>query len=278
MRGYDTVVKQMRDVCRLMCKRESRQRLIATCYDSTGPIGKVMGESLAGFDAHVHTERWGTVAYAAINLMRVRDSLHWGWNAEFCCPGFDPSSEDQNNEYSVKIPVVDSAIRSSFFWGYVSMLQNVARVLYTVLLWGDGCACHWKLLRGLHMHEWDVTDVPHKVRSMWQSCVMRGRRLPELAAGDLFGELAELFIQRGAKLLSLLPADLSDQERLSILTDFERSRSHLAFTFTLKFSHWQSSPWCIFALAHYDPNKAATREAFSSRPTRSQPSQGNSDR
>ena len=79
MRGYDTVVKHMREVCRLICKRESRQRLMATCYDSTGPIGKVMGESLAGFDAHVHTERWGTVAYAAINLMRVRDSLQWGW-------------------------------------------------------------------------------------------------------------------------------------------------------------------------------------------------------
>ena len=73
---------------------------------------------------------------------------------------------------------------------------------------------------------------------VWQRCPLRGCRAPDLAAGDLFEELQSVLDIRSQRLLANLPATLGPEQRADLLQEFERARSHLCFTFTVKLSHW----------------------------------------
>ena len=89
-------------------------------------LGKTPG--LCTFQAHVHTERWGTVAHATERILAVRDVLLCGWDLRRYSPQFRPDQEREENDHSVKLDVVDNAIRSPAFWGYMVMLGVLAMV------------------------------------------------------------------------------------------------------------------------------------------------------
>lgn len=168
-----------------------------------------------------------------------------------------------DSAHCLEVATVDAAVSSTFFWSYILMLQTLARTLATLVSWVDGCTCHWFVLQALREGAGEGVDTladaaaTMQARHAWERCPLRGRRLPELAAGDFVHDLGELFAQRGVHLVQSLALDLTDPQRLSIIKDFERGRSHLAFTLAAKLTHWQSPPWCAFALAHPDPAKAA---------------------
>lgn len=254
MRGYKECVDQMKEVCRLLKSREARQILVERCFKPKGRIGAAMSRDLDGFNAHVHTERWGTVAYAALRLCEVGEALRWGWSLKEYSPDWSARDEEKKDDHNIKVSAVDSAIRSPYFWGYVTMLQIIARVLNTMLLWCDSCSCHWDLLRNAKLMN---IDLPFKTRKLWKTCVFRGRRLPELASGDLFAETQQLFEEGSARMARKLPPGLDDAQRATIIIDYERGRSHVVFLMTLKLSHWLTPPWCMYALAHHIPSRAA---------------------
>eukprot|EP00969_Alexandrium_andersonii_P205742 9090827-Alexandrium_andersonii.AAC.1 len=53
-----------------------------------------------------------------------------------------------------------------------------------------------------------------------------------------------------------LPVDLTAEQRRSIVSDFERGRSHLVYVLTCKLSHWHTLPWSICGLVHHDQQRA----------------------
>eukprot|EP00969_Alexandrium_andersonii_P184542 8152808-Alexandrium_andersonii.AAC.1 len=138
------------------------------------------------------------------------------------------------------------------------MLSGIAHALKRLIQWVDGCSCHWHL-----EHEFreqarrSPQDDCAEARALWKTCPLRGRRLPEVASGDFFEDMAAIFCRTGAHLLAKLPADLGEQARAQIISDFERGRSHLGFTLSAKLAHWQSPPWCMYAMAHREPHVAA---------------------
>ena len=46
--------------------------------------------------------------------------------------------------------------------------------------------------------------------------------------------------------------NLGEEERTELLAEFSRARRHTAFYFQVKDAFWQSLPWSLCGLAHYD--------------------------
>ena len=57
-------------------------------------------------------------------------------------------------------------------------------------------------------------------------------------------------------LLANLPAGLTDEERHVAIHMWQRGRSHLVFSITLKVAFWEEPPWLIVASAHADEDVA----------------------
>ena len=91
--------------------------------------------------------------------------------------------------------------------------------------------------------------------STWDACPWRGRRKPELAAGDLFKLVRETIEDLGSTfLLDLPPLDQGARGRL--LHIFEMSRASIVFGFTMKISHMLEPPWLTLAVAHHTKDVA----------------------
>lgn len=111
--------------------------------------------------------------------------------------------------------------------------------------WAEGCACHWHLL--------DETTPVHLLEK-WSRCPMRAKRLPELAAGDFFRMLGELYNICAATLMQDLTAEGVPNEQSAILImAFERGRGFLTFYFTLKLSCFMVPPALLCGFAHFNP-------------------------
>ena len=53
--------------------------------------------------------------------------------------GADPKAGKPNE---VKIAVVDDAMKSSWFWGYMQMVFQLGAVILECMHWSEGCICH----------------------------------------------------------------------------------------------------------------------------------------
>ena len=142
------------------------------------------------------------------------------------------------------------------------MLKSVAKVLKEALEWAEGCLCHDELRRQIYSGDFDEGQrgrgMSHlaPVLKDCLRCPMRGRRCPELAAGDFDVFIAKLFEEQASVLLLKVGPRLHDAERTSIMVDFEKARQHLTATFTLKLAHWQEAHFQCFGIAHCDKEKA----------------------
>ena len=136
------------------------------------------------------------------------------------------------------------------------MLRVSAKVLHLALQWAESCSCHFHILHGDLANGIDASplDVPANVRQAAQSCPLRGRRCPELAAGELMTLIASLYDVSRAAMLKDIPPELSASQRSNIISDYERARACLLGTFTVKLAHWQQPPYVMFGLAHAKPS------------------------
>ena len=246
MTCFDRVVQQCKKVADMIRRKDSKDRLIETCF-STGMARGFIPE-LRKFKSQVHEERWGTVADCITHLLRLKPALRYGWNLasyqlrplglESEQDARDPNAEDV---YGVRLNVVDEAIQSDYFWGYLHGIELIAQTLERCLQWAESCPCHW---------ERDTAGVDDETLALWRACPLRTRRCPEMAAGDFLSMVQES-LSTSASIISLaLPAGLTREERLEVLTDFEAARNHLLYYFHLKLQYWQEPPWCIFGMAH----------------------------
>lgn len=84
---------------------------------------------------------------------------------------------------------------------------------------------------------------------------MRGRRGPELAAGRWRTVLEEASGLAVSEVLAFT-AELSPEQRVSLLSDWDAGRAHLIKYIHLKFAHWECLPYAAVALGHPDPDVA----------------------
>ncbi len=93
-------------------------------------------------------------------------------------------------------------------------------------------------LRGLHLGD-RVT------------CPMKGRRAPELAAGDLTKVLTKWLANETVEIASVC-SHLELSQRNMIVGDWQVAKQHLAFTITTKFSFATHIPFLLCGLVHHD--------------------------
>ena len=243
MGSYKDVVKKLRHVANLVRRRDTKERLLETCF-SRAPA-KYLTKDIQRFRAKVYTDRWGEVAHCALEMRKIERALRLGWNKDLYGQGHQERQDedvDAKNSTGCKVEVVDEAIRSEFWWGMLVVFSNIAKMLLMLFDWSESCVCHYNL---------DWTNASPTLGELWRKCPCRGKRAPCLVNGDIFFFINKIVETIAADLLTQLPARLSAEERTRCLQEFESARAHLVFVFVLRLSHWQAAPWCVFGCAHH---------------------------
>lgn len=176
----DTVDK-LTQVCKLLSHPFTKPRVMESCF-SEG-VSRCFRGDLKKFKAKVHRARWGTVAYAVEAVADFERPLRRFWSlAKYgASAGPNPAAADghaaDDPDANAQVIVADEAISSSTWWARVLTFRLVFKVILQCFAWAEGCSCHSHL---------DLQQVSSVVRDRFLQCPMRGQRLPELAAGDLF--------------------------------------------------------------------------------------------
>jgi hypothetical protein len=153
----------------------------------------------------------------------------------------------------MNVDIVDSAITSTAFWGYMHMTDYIAEAIAHVMHWAEACPCHQnagmaEMFVGAHRHRANSL-----VRHIGQPvCCMASRRAPECAAGHLMILARRLLSMANTEvLMSPYTLACNEADRALILGDFARARRHILFQMQLKFSHWRQLPWLLWGVAHH---------------------------
>ena len=239
MEQFDTVVAQMQAVSRLLRKKDSKARLLESCFSD--PVGLHLRSDLRSFSAKVHTGRWGTIAECIDQLLLVELALRFGWDIQKFGRG--------RTEDSVDVQAASDAIGSATFWAYLRMLQHLTSIITAATTWAESCPCHYKLEKLGKSQAGKRLNL----KKQWSKCPLRGCRSAELASGGFLDVLRGLSETTAGHLLTALPRDISFAERGVILQEYERGRSHLLFVFSVRLEFWQHAPWCIFQCGHMNP-------------------------
>lgn len=263
---WSTFVGQLRHVARMLAKRWSRDRLVATCFSR--PPHSDHASAFNGFSATVYEGRWGEALRAVSDLAPLQRALQRGWDLQrfnFGNHQHAPREGDEEGQFGVKLTSVNEAIDSNLFWGYLNMIDVVGQVIMECMAWCEGCSCHDSAGPTRTRHQ-RVVSFRSKYGVDVDSCPMKTRRAPEMACNALQKFLRGLF-QHASPLLLALPciAALSEQERGIVVRDFEQARQHLHMVFVLKLSHWRQLPWVLMGVAHpeADSARSCSRRALS---------------
>ena len=76
---FDEVVSQIQVVAKLLRRRDSKERLLQTCF--ADPVGRHLQPGIRSFKGKLHKGRWDSLSDAVTQLLQVERSLRWGWNA-----------------------------------------------------------------------------------------------------------------------------------------------------------------------------------------------------
>ena len=187
MTHFSQIVSQCKHVADIVRKKDSKDRLIETCFARGVARGFV--PELREFKSYVHEERCGTVSDVVTHLLGIQSALRYGWDlaayqltkaaAEQDAAVANPEEEDG---YGVRVHSVNAAIQSDFFWAYLQGVRLLACALETCLAWAEPCPCHWA-------RSWSEASAEQVAR--WRSCPLRTRRCPEMAAGEFLKLLQE---------------------------------------------------------------------------------------
>ena len=258
---FEAYIDELSHLTRLLNKRWSRSRLLATCF-ANGPQRAFL-DLYSSFSCGVYRGRWGSLVEALRALLPLERSLRFAWDKDRFLFGNPLGNEEAVREgegelKSVNVHKVDRAIRSDLFWAYTRALDMVGELLDEVCRWSESCPCHGRppQLRGPDRHGGSRGNIRAQQREV--TCPMSTCRAPELASGTLEQILSQLMgVAHGELLLDPLVSRLPDDERQLVLTDFVLARQHVAYFLRQKLlAPWKQLPYVVHGIAHADANVA----------------------
>ena len=88
--------------------------------------------------------RWGTIASAIPEVLRVEKALRYGWDIN----KWGRVDPDLNSEAyrGVRVDLVDKVVVDPFWWGMLATLSFVAKLLDSFLFFTESCMCHAELI------------------------------------------------------------------------------------------------------------------------------------
>ena len=121
---WDTFIIQLTHVSRLLKRKWSKQRLIATCFRD--PPASAFAERVRQFDKSVYVGRWASIILAIAALIPLEDALRSAWSLAAFTMGGRVREEDLGRDGACKLDICDEAINSELFWSYLKMVGTVA--------------------------------------------------------------------------------------------------------------------------------------------------------
>ena len=250
---YEAWLTQLTHICRMLSRKDYRQRFMATCLNATA-AGRAHKSDFEGFSAHVQPGRWGTVFAAVGAVLGVRVPLQAFWSKERYQGGGRVGQEDvEQGSHTVQTEHIHAGISSKFFWAYASMVDVLGECLEHLSSLSESCPCH-------HGRIFLYGPTRHLRRKEFAAqhggvaaCPMATRLAPEFASGEHFRVMHTLSQYSHTTLLYSPDVQaVTPEERAKILTEFARGRRHVLFNLRLKLGFWRQLPWIFMALGHAD--------------------------
>ena len=173
-------------VCRLLSNRWTKHRLTSSCF-SNGP-SRVFSQEIGAFKTRVKTSRWGEVLAASLQTLEIQYPIRQFWNLGLYSGGRDLALEIPDYENGAAAEgycdahLCDAAIKSTFFWGFMAMIDILALLVLEMSGWSDDCDCHSsdRTFGDLRSRRRDKSYYRKQFRA---PCIMSGRRAGSWAAG-----------------------------------------------------------------------------------------------
>ncbi|CAE7288205.1 unnamed protein product, partial [Symbiodinium sp. KB8] len=236
LQHWETYVTQLTHVCRLLQQPWSCQRLVRTCMQRA-PRNAWIPE-IEAFKGKVYSGRWGTTMDATRQLVPLLEVVRnlWDVNQFRSKAGGADADDGREGEAArqLSLEVVQQALSSDLFQAYSHAMLSIADAILHIQHWCEGCPCKH-----------------HSSTKMRNTCPMKTRRAPELAAGQLSTCLQSVFdVAHGGLLAHASLSKVRDEERQTVLVDFAAARQHIDLSLRVKLSHWQQLPYVLFGLGH----------------------------
>ena len=167
---WDGFILYLTHICRLLHFKWNRSRFIETCMNE--PPLSAYRDSYKKFDSTVYKGRWGSVLNAIEELLPFEIPLRVAWNRyRFTGGGHGAPREDMGSK-SLKVDVVDEAVNTKRFWGYLHMISRLGQTLSHISNWAESCPCHGSdpTLRGAARHH----GLLHRLGMPRAHCRQRG--------------------------------------------------------------------------------------------------------
>ena len=140
---------------------------------------------------------------------------------------------------------------------YSCMLLLLAGIFEGLGSWAEGCPCHGDELQ----EHWGFTGQRRRRRrggGLVGPCLMKGRLLPDIAAGKLAEVLKNLCDVALTELLTRDHGSITPEQWATICGDFERARALMVAGLIVKMDWVLRLPWKLAVIAHHDHKIART--------------------
>ena len=242
---YKDYVFLAQQVCRLLRKRDTRPKLLQRCF-SRG-VGPQLAEDIKKFQGWINPGRWGTVAFSLPEILKVKQSLTWGWDEAIFLRGEEDAGQENRRATAELAQQISAAVHNPLWWAWVAMMEVVCALIRRHIAFVESCPCHWHLLEQARRGE---IHIPQEVKALFETCPMRGKRAAEISSGAFLDILKDLWAVSAAEVVRVMGRDINEEDKRFVMQEFDRARAHLVFYFTLKLSHLQEFPWKILQIAH----------------------------
>ena len=174
----------------------------------------------------------------------------------------------ESKETDLSVDKITAAIRSKWFWAFLTMTDVICSALVAMGHWSENCPCHsnfWKLSAKSRVgqrleqerkfnkliRQKVVRDEFGKLVDLWSNCPGKGKRAVELACGAFQTFVEKLFVEGMAPVL-LSCQGLSEAEHQGIVRAFSEGKIFMLTALTLKLKYWTVLPWKLCGLLHWD--------------------------
>ena len=201
---------------------------------------------------NLYLERFGAVHYFCSRVKPWLPVIRVAWDERKYVAG-NGSDALTGSGAEFKPATMTAILQDNSFFAYLSMVLIWQSMLEGLAGWTESCPCHGNMLgaAGSEAARQKILDQAYERKH--SSCPMKGKRFPELVAGELqsvFQTLAQASLQ---SLVLECQVWVVPERWCEIMADFEKAKNHMEAALSVKFDWLQRLPWRLGALAHWDP-------------------------
>ena len=223
LRGFEYILKPT-----------MRDKLVHLFFDKGTVLDCLMKQRLKTWSVSLKSLRW----HAVIEFVKHLKPLQEGFQSRWCLKQFvsalpkerhDELADGRGPAGASTYRLVDRAIRSDYFWSYISMLLEVSASADGLSRWVETCFYH-----GSKCDE--------------KSCCYKSCKGPELACGIHLYVLRAHQASSNLRVAQLAPK-LTAQEMMDLVSDWHIAHSRLSLELQFKLHYWSLLPWKLCGLA-----------------------------